>query len=156
NGGTRGTASANLKNEAPPPIAKIFTPPAIAPNPTTPLTLTITKPATNVDPPTRVAFTDTPPPRNTASNASATHRGGTVTTTAPTGISITGATIAANGQCQFSVVVTGSASGQFTNTTGAVSSTNGGSGNTATANLTVATPPSVTKSFGAASIALNG
>jgi hypothetical protein len=78
-----------------------------------------------------------------------------VTTTAPTGISLTGATIAANGQCQFSVTVTGAAAGQYTNTTGNVTSTNGGTGNTATANLTVGTPPTITKAFGAASILLN-
>ena len=74
----------------------------------------------------------------------------------PTGISLTGGTIAVNSQCQFSVTVTGAASGQYTNTTGNVTSTNGGTGNTATANLTVATPPTITKAFGAASIPLNG
>ena len=69
---------------------------------------------------------------------------------------MTGATIAVNSQCQFSVTVTGAASGPFTNTTGNVTSTNGGTGNTASANLTVASPPSITKEFGAASIPLNG
>ena len=92
----------------------------------------------------------------TVANASATVCGGTLTTTAPTGIALTGATIAVNSQCQFSVTVTGAASGQYTNTTGNVTSTNGGTGNTASANLTVATPPSITKAFGAASIPLNG
>src|SRR5262249_42721305 len=61
-----------------------------------------------------------------------------------------------NSQCQFSVTVTGAASGQYTNTTGNVTSTNGGTGNTATANLTVALAPTITKAFGAASIPLNG
>jgi hypothetical protein len=92
----------------------------------------------------------------TVANATATVCGGTLTTTAPTGIALSGATIAANGQCQFSVTVTGATSGQYTNTTGAVTSTNGGTGNTASANLNVATPPTITKSFGAASIPLNG
>jgi NADPH:quinone reductase-like Zn-dependent oxidoreductase len=69
---------------------------------------------------------------------------------------LTGATIAVGGQCQFSVTVTGAVSGQYTNTTGNVTSTNGGTGNTASANLTVVTPPSITKAFGAASIPLNG
>ena len=54
------------------------------------------------------------------------------------------------------MTVTGAASGNYTNTTGNVTSTNGGTGNTATANLTVATPPTITKAFGAASIPLNG
>src|SRR5205807_5561555 len=82
--------------------------------------------------------------------------GATLTTTAPTVIALSGATINTNSQCQFSVTVTGAASGQYTNTTGNVTSTNGGTSNTATANLTVASPPSITKLFGAAQIPLNG
>ncbi|MGC2697793.1 MAG: hypothetical protein WA738_18555, partial [Candidatus Angelobacter sp.] len=155
-GGTGGTATASVKVEAPPSIAKVFNPSTIALNATTSLTFTITNPAANVDPLTGVAFTDTLPTGLTVANATATVCGGTLTTTAPTGIALTGATIAVNSQCQFSVTVTGAASGQYTNTTGAVTSTNGGTGNTASANLTVATPPSITKAFGAASIPLNG
>jgi uncharacterized repeat protein (TIGR01451 family) len=155
-GGTGGTASANINVIAPPSIAKTFSPTGIALNATTSLTFTITNPAANAVSLTGVAFTDTIPTGLTVANASATVCGGTVTTTAPTSIAITGATIAANSQCQFSVTVTGAASGQYTNTTGAVTSTNGGTGNTATANLTVATPPSIIKTFGAASVALNG
>ena len=155
-GGTGGTATASVKVEAPPSIAKVFNPSTIALNATTSLTFTITNPAANVDPLTGVAFTDTLPTGLTVANASATVCGGTLTTTSPTGIALTGATIAVNSQCQFSVTVTGAASGQYTNTTGTVSSTNGGTGNTASANLTVASPPSITKAFGAASIPLNG
>src|SRR5579864_4358301 len=155
-GGTGNTATATLHVEAPPSIAKAFNPSTIALNSTTSLTFTITNPAANVDALTGVAFTDTLPTGLTVANATSTVCGGTLTTTAPTGISLTGATIAANGQCQFSVTVTGAASGQYTNTTGAVTSTNGGTGNTATANLTVASPPSIAKAFGAASIPLNG
>src|SRR5581483_6449917 len=155
-GGTGGTATASIKVEAPPSIAKVFNPSNIALNATTSLTFTITNPAANVDPLTGVAFTDTLPTGLTVVNASATVCGGTLTTTAPTGIALTGATIAVNSQCQFSVTVTGAASGQFTNTTGNVTSTNGGTGNTASANLTVATPPSITKALGAAQIPLNG
>ena len=156
NGGTGGTATASIKVEAPPSIAKVFNPSTIALNATTSLTFTITNPAANVDALTGVAFTDTLPTGLTVANATATVCGGTLTTTAPTGIALTGATIAVNSQCQFSVTVTGAASGQYTNTTGNVTSTNGGTGNTATANLTVASPPSIAKAFGAASIPLNG
>ena len=155
-GGTGGTATASISVEAPPSIAKAFNPSTIALNATTSLTFTITNPAANVNPLTGVAFTDTLPTGLTVANSTATVCGGTLTTTAPTGISLTGATIAVNGQCQFSVTVTGAVSGQYTNTTGNVTSTNGGTGNTATANLTVATPPTITKAFGAASIPLNG
>jgi uncharacterized repeat protein (TIGR01451 family) len=155
-GGTGGTASASVNVVAPPSIAKVFNPTSIALNATTSLTFTITNPAANAVALTGVAFTDTLPTGLTVANGSATVCGGTLTTTAPTGIALTGATIAANSQCQFSVTVTGAAAGQFTNTTGNVTSTNGGTGNTATANLSVATPPSITKAFGAATIPLNG
>jgi uncharacterized repeat protein (TIGR01451 family) len=154
-GGSGAAATASLKVEAPPSIAKAFTPSNIALNATTSLTFTITNPAANVDPLTGVAFTDTLPTGLTVANASATVCGGTLTTTAPTGIALTGATIAVNSQCQFAVTVTGAAAGQYNNVTGAVTSTNGGTGNTANASLTVATPPTITKAFGAASILLN-
>jgi uncharacterized repeat protein (TIGR01451 family) len=151
-GGTGGTASASINVVAPPSIAKVFNPSNIALNATTSLTFTITNPAANAVALTGVAFTDTLPTGLTVANATATVCGGTLTTTAPTGIALSGATIAANSQCQFSVTVTGAAAGSYTNTTGNVTSTNGGTGNTATANLTVATPPTITKAFGAASI----
>ncbi|MGC2743185.1 MAG: CSLREA domain-containing protein, partial [Candidatus Angelobacter sp.] len=155
-GGTGGTASTSIKVEAPPSIAKVFNPNSIALNATTSLTFTITNPAANVDPLSGIAFTDTLPTGLTVANASVTVCGGTLTATGPTGIALTGATIAVNSQCQFSVTVTGAASGQYTNTTGNVTSTNGGTGNTASANVTVASPPSITKAFGAAQIPLNG
>ncbi len=155
-GGTGGTASASLNVIAPPSIAKVFAPTAIALNATTSLSFTITNPAANTVSLTGVTFTDTLPTGLTVANASATVCGGTLTTTAPTGISLSGGTIAANSQCQFAVTVTGATSGQYTNTTGSVSSTNGGTGNTATANLTVASPPAITKLFGAISVPVNG
>jgi hypothetical protein len=155
-GGTGNTATATIHVEAPPSIAKVFNPSTIALNATTSLQFTITNPAANVDPLTGVAFTDTLPTGLTVANGTSSVCGGTLTTTAPTGIALTGATVAVGGTCQFSVTVTGAASGQFTNTTGNVTSTNGGTGNTASADLTVVSPPSITKLFGAATIPLNG
>src|SRR5205807_5742843 len=81
---------------------------------------------------------------------------GVLHTTAPTTIQIGGVTIPANGQCVVNVTVTGATAGQYTNTTGSVSSGNGGTGNTASANLTVVGPPTISKAFGAASVPLNG
>ncbi len=155
-GGTGGTASASITVETPPAIAKAFNPTTIALNGTTSLTFTITNAAGNPDPLTGVAFTDTLPTGLTVADSSATVCGGTLTTTAPTGIALSGATIAPSSQCQFSVTVTGAASGQYKNVTGNVTSTNGGTGNTATADLNVASPSSITKAFGADSIPLNG
>src|SRR5262249_3423979 len=151
-GGTGGTASASINVEAPPSIAKVFNPSTISLNATTSLTFTITNPGANPSALTGVAFSDTLPTGLTVANASATVCGGTLTLTAPTGIDLTGATINPNSQDQFSITVTGAVAGQYTNTTGNVTSTNGGTGNTASANLTVGTPPSITKAFGAASI----
>src|SRR5262249_56200527 len=105
-GGTGNTATASVDVEAPPSIAKVFNPSTIALNATTSLTFTITNPAANVDPLTGVAFSDTLPTGLTVANASATVCGGTLTTTAPTGIALTGATIAVNSQCQVSVTGT--------------------------------------------------
>ena len=65
-------------------------------------------------------------------------------------------TLAAGSQCSVGVYVTGSTPGTKLNTTDAVTSTNGGTGLTASASLSVFAPPSISKSFGAASILLNG
>ena len=155
-GGTGGTASATLKVLGPPSIAKAFNPTGIALNGTTSLTFTITNPAANTAALTGIAFTDTLPAGLAVANSVATVCGGTLTVTAPTGISLAAATAAASGQCVFSVTVTGAVAGSYTNTTGTVSSTNGGAGNTASANLTVAAPPTISKAFGAATIPFNG
>src|SRR6185437_8835247 len=115
-GGNGGTASASINVVAPPVIAKAFNPAAITLNSTTSLTFTITNPAANAVALTGVAFTDNLPAGLAVASGSATVCGGTLTTTAPTGIALSGATIAANSQCQSSVTVTGVVSGQYTNT----------------------------------------
>src|SRR5437016_88891 len=140
---------------APPSITKVFNPNTIPLNATTSLQFTITNPAANTVALTGVAFTDTLPVGLTVANASSTVCGGTLTDTSPTSIILSGATIAINGSCQFNVTVTGATSGQYSNVTGAVTSTNGGTGNTATANLTVVAPPTISKGFSPTSIPLN-
>ncbi len=158
-GGTGGTASASVTVEAPPSIAKAFGASAVPLNGTTSLTLSVTNPPANTVAETGVAFTDSLPAGLvvTTPNGLTNSCGGTVTATAGSGsVSLTGGTVAVNSTCTVVVNVTGTASGSLTNTTGAVSSTNGGTGNTASANLTVASPPVIAKSFGAASVAVNG
>src|SRR5207249_4406202 len=125
-------------------------------NGTTSLTFAITNPLPNPDPLTGIAFTDTLPTGLTVANASATLCGGTLTTMAPTGIALSGAMLNPGTDCQFSVTVTGTMDGNYTNTTGNVASTNGGTGDPAIAHLLVGTPPVIAKAFGAASILLNG
>lgn len=152
-GGTGGTATAFLHVDAPPSLAVSFNPTTIGLNDTTSLTFTTTNPSANPDALTGVAFTDTLPAGLTVPSASATVCGGTVTLTPPRTITITGATISAGSQCQFSVTVTGASVGNYSNTTGAVSSTNGGTGNSASAQVFVGSAK-IQQSFGAASIPL--
>jgi len=153
-GGLSQASSDSVTVVSPPSISKLFTPAAIALNGTSSLTFTITN--TNALALTGVGFTDTLPTGLTVASVMATVCGGTLTTTAPTGIALTGASIGGNGTCQFSITVTGAATGAYTNTTGPVVSANGGDGNTASAPLTVASPPQVAKQFTPATVALGG
>ena len=155
-GGSGGTASASVNVEAPPAIAKSFNPSSIPLNGTTALTFTITNPPANPDPELGVAFSDTLPAGLTVASSTSSVCGGTFSSTSPGSIALTGATVNTNSTCQFSVTVTGTTSGSYVNTTGAVSSTNGGTGNTASASLSVASAPQITKAFGASAIPLNG
>ena len=158
-GGVGLTASATLIVVAPPAIAKAFGAPSIPLNGTTSLTFTLTNPVANTEALAGVAFTDTFPvglevatPDGLVSTC-----GGTATAVAGSGVvSLSEGTIAASSSCTVTVNVTGTASGAYTNTTGAVASTNGGAGTTATASLAVASPPAITKTFGAATIPQNG
>jgi len=54
------------------------------------------------------------------------------------------------------VNVTGIAAGTQNNTTGNVTSTEGGTGGTASASLPVVAPPTIANAFGAANVPLNG
>src|SRR5205085_10134255 len=76
-------------------------------------------------------------------------------------ISLSGGTLtaspAAGSSCTFSVNVTGTSAGVKNNTTGAISSTEGGTGATSnTASLTVVAPPTISKAFSPTTILLNG
>ena len=157
NGGTGNMASASITVASPPTISKAFGAPAIPLNGTTSLTFTITNPNASIGL-TGVGFTDALPAGMTvASGTSTTCNGGTLTTTSPGTISLSGGTIAASGMCSFSVTVTGSTAGIKNNTTGAITSNEGGTGTTSnTATITVVAPPAISKVFGAGSIPLNG
>jgi len=159
-GGTGATSNtALLTVVAPPSIAKAFGAANISLNGTTSLTFTLTNPAANTVAQVGVAFTDTLPVGlvvSTPNGLSSTCGGAPIAAAGSGSISLTAGNIAPNSSCILIVNVTGNASGNYTNTTSTVSSTNGGTGNTATANLSVAAPPTVTKAFGAATILLNG
>jgi uncharacterized protein (TIGR03437 family) len=146
-----GTATASILVQGPPSISKAFNPPAVAPGATTQLTFTIANPAANPAAESGVAFSDTLPAGLTVGTGTQSGCGGTVTLGVTT-ISLSGGTIAVNSSCQFSVAVTAGPPAVYTNVSGAVSSTNGGTGNSASASLTVAATPSIVKSFGAVTI----
>jgi hypothetical protein len=162
-GGTGLTASAPLAVIAPPTISETFGTPAIPLNGTTSLSFTVTNPNiyTSI---TGVAFNDPLPAGlqvSTPNNLTGSCGGGTITAVAGTDlISLSGATLTASGtpgaSCTFSVSVTGIAAGVQNNTTGKVTSTEGGTGGAASATLSVIAPPTISKKFAASSIPLNG
>jgi LPXTG-site transpeptidase (sortase) family protein len=137
-----GIATASLTVLKPPSIAKLFAPNPILVNGTSTLTFTITNPNLN-NALTGIAFSDTYPGGvvNTNPASSTNSCGGTVTAVAGVNnVSLNGGTVAAGGTCVLTVKVTASSVGPYTNTSGAVSSTNGGIGNTASDILTVNSP----------------
>src|SRR5262249_58651350 len=119
-------------------------------NGTTSLSFTLSNPNTSTTL-TGVAFSDTLPAGliiSTPNGLTGTCGGGTITATQNTNvISLSGASLAVTASCTFSVNVTGTAAGQQNNTTGAVTSTEGGTGGTASASIAVVAPPSTTKVF---------
>ncbi|HEX5229418.1 MAG TPA: Ig-like domain repeat protein [Bryobacteraceae bacterium] len=138
-----GAASANMNVVAPPSIGAVFSSPLIVAGDSTTLTFTITNPAANAVPLSGVGFVDSLPAGITVSNSTfSACDGGAVTTDPGAGIIFTGGVIGVNSSCRFSVTVTGATVGSYLDTTGAVTSANGGSGNTAPAVLSVevATP----------------
>ena len=153
------TASASLTVVGPPTIGKSFGAASIPVNGSTTLSFTIANPNTSASL-SGIAFSD-PLPGGLAVSASpgltSTCVGGSITATGGSGsVSLTGLTLAASASCTFSVNVTGSTAGTKSNTTGAISSTEGGTGGTATASLAVLGPPTIGKSFGAAGILVYG
>ena len=141
---------------APPSISKAFNPASVPVGQTSTLTFTITNPAANTVALTGVGFTDTFPnaPNLIVANptgATLTGCGGATLTDnlggalAPgdLGVMLSGATVGVGGTCTVTINVTPQAQGPFNNVSGNVSSTNGGTGNTATATLLTNTPPTI-------------
>ena len=141
--GTGGTASATLTVVAPPTISKVFGASSILLNGTTSLTFTINNPNATT-PLTGVGVTDTLPSglKVAAPNGlTGSCGGGTITAVAGSGsVSLSGATLATSSSCTFSVNVIGTTVGTQNNSTGNVTSTNGGQGGIATATVTVVVP----------------
>ena len=141
-GGTGATSNtAIIDVVAPPSIAKAFAPTTIARNATTTLTFTITNPGANPEALTGVGFTDNLPAGlqvASPNGLSGSCGGGTITATAgSTSVTLSNGSIPVAGNCSFSINVLATVAGNLVNTTGNVTSTNGGTGNTATASVLV-------------------
>lgn len=157
--GLGNTSTASITVVSPPSILKAFGSGSIGLNTSTTLTFTIINPNLT----TALAglqFTDTLPPGLQVSVPNGltpvTGCNGTVPTTTPTTISLSGATLPANGSCTFSINVTGVAIGLQTNSV-TVQDVIGGvirTGNTSTAVVEVVQvgPPSIAKAFNPAAV----
>ena len=125
----------------PPVIIKTFGAANINLNDTTSLTFTITNSNAFVSL-SGISFGDNLPSGlviATPNGQSGSCGGGTISATAGgTSVSLSGATLAANSSCNFSVNVKGTTAGLKHNITSAVTSTEGGNGGTASADITVA------------------
>ncbi len=91
----------------------------------------------------------------TPGNLNSTCSGTTTAVDGATSVSLSGASLAPGASCTVSVNVTGTTPGVKNNSV-QVTSTNGGTGNTSNASITVVAPPVIIKAFGAASIPLSG
>ena len=161
NGGTGNTSTANLSvGYGPPTIGAAFATSPITAGGSTTLSFTVTNPNSNVVPVLQpalpvgtmtlsgIAFTDTLPAGLVVATPNGLTGGcGGGTISAPAGgttISLAGATLAAQASCTFSVVIVGASTGNFTDSTGPIGSTEGGSGAAGSAGLTIVGEPAPT------------
>lgn len=124
--------------QSPPTIAKAFSSPTVGLNQSVTLTFTITNPNPATDL-TGVSFSDDMPAGLLIANPDSL--GGTcdtsVVTLTSTNISMIGGVLVANSSCTLSIDVLATAAGDQVNTTGNITSVEGGTGGTATATVTV-------------------
>ncbi len=159
NAGASSTATATLTVIGPPALSKSFTAPSIPLNGSTALNFTVQNNNTTTSL-SGIGFSDTLPAGMqipTPDGLTGSCGGGAITATPGSSVvSLSGATLAANGSCNFSINVTASVAGALVNTTGPISSTEGGAGATATATLIVVAPPVIAKAFNPTGIAIGG
>jgi uncharacterized repeat protein (TIGR01451 family) len=148
------TANLNVQVQAP-TISKAFAVSPVGKNIPTRLTFTISNPNASLAL-TGVAFTDAFPitPGNMlvapTPNILVNGCGSGFTFTPSAGansVSFSGGSVAIGATCQVSVDVVAAVAGSYNNTSGTVSSTNAGTGNTASATLRVLDAPYVSKAF---------
>src|SRR5712671_6369595 len=127
--------------QSPPTLTKAFSSPTVGVNGSVTLTFTLTNPNPATDL-TGVSFSDDMPAGLLIANPDSL--GGTcdtsVVTLSPTNISMVGTVLLANSSCTLSIDVLATAAGDQVNTTGAITSVEGGTGGTATATISVVVP----------------
>jgi uncharacterized repeat protein (TIGR01451 family) len=127
--------------QSPPTIVKSFSAATVGLNGSVTLTFTLTNPNLATDL-TGVGFSDDMPAGLLIANPDSL--GGTcdtsLVTLLPTNISLTGAVLTANTSCTLSIDVLATTAGDQVNTTGAITSVEGGKGGTATATVSVVVP----------------
>jgi hypothetical protein len=157
--GAGNTSNASITVTAPPVIIKAFGAASIPLSGSTSLTFTIQNNNTSTTL-TGIGFSDALPAGlvvSTPNGLTGSCGGGTITAVAASGtVSLTGATLAASTSCTFAVNVTGTTAGTKNNTTGQVTSVEGGTGGTASASISVVAPPAIAKAFNPTAIAVNG
>lgn len=136
-----GLFAAGAQAQSPPTIAKAFSSATVGLNQSVTLTFTITNPNPATDL-TGVSFSDDMPAGLLIANPDSLSGtcDTTVVTLSATNISLVGTTILANSSCTLSIDVLATAAGDQVNTTGAITSVEGGTGGTATATVTVVVP----------------
>jgi len=142
-GGNGVPASDSITVVAPPSISKAFAAPTILVGSSTALSFTITNPNATVAL-TAVGFADTLPSGlvvSTPNGLVGSCGGGTITAVSGTkSVSLSGAALGDSASCTFAVNVTGITAGTQVNTTGAVTSLEGATGNQASATISVLAP----------------
>ena len=135
------TFSGLAQAQSPPTIVKSFSAATVGLNGSVTLTFTLTNPNPATDL-TGVTFSDDMPAGLLIANPDSL--GGTcdtsVVTLSPTNISMVGTVVLANSSCTLSIDVLATVPGDQVNTTGVITSVEGGTGGTATATVSVLVP----------------
>jgi uncharacterized repeat protein (TIGR01451 family) len=143
------TATATITIVGPPSITKAFADSTVPLDQDVTLTFTVAN-FNNTVTLTGVSFTDTMPSGLTVISTTA-GCGGTVSHTS-TSVTLTGGVIPPDSACLIEAAIEGTAAGEQVNTTGNVTSSNGGIGDTATASITVVAPPVIAKVFATSTV----
>ena len=153
---TGNTATANIATLAPPVLSKAFSPATIGTGSTSTVTITISN-ANGSQAMSGVALTDvlptTPGAMKVAATPNASVSGCGAPTFAPaaaaTSVAFSNGSIAGGGLCTIRFDVTAPTAGSYSNSTGSVSTSNGGTGvaNTATLTVVATAPVSISKRF---------